>query len=100
MLNETTRRLDISNGSPIAVTPEPSAPRFKVYNERHLDQIPQLQRLSDEQRFNMQVVASVLPFRINPYVIENLIDWDNVPDDPMFHPVDFSAAWHVAAGRL
>ena len=84
MLNETTHRPDITNGSPIAVTPESPAPRFKVYNERHLDQIPQLQRLSDEQRFEMQVVASVLPFRINPYVIENLIDWDNIPDDPMF----------------
>ena len=84
MLNETTHRLDISNGSPLAVTSESPAPRFKVYNERHLDQIPQLQRLSDEQRFNMHVVASVLPFRINPYVIENLIDWDNIPDDPMF----------------
>ncbi len=84
MLNETTHRLDIGNGSPIAVTPESPAPRFKVYNERHLDQIPQLQCLSDEQRFEMQVVASVLPFRINPYVIEHLIDWDNIPADPMF----------------
>ena len=84
MLNETTHRLDIANSSPIDVTPESPAPRFKVYNERHLDQIPQLQGLSDEQRFEMQVVASVLPFRINPYVIEHLIDWDNIPDDPMF----------------
>ena len=84
MLDETTHRLDIANGSPIAVTSESAAPRFKVYNERHLDQIPQLQQLSDEQLFNMRVVANVLPFRINPYVIEHLIDWDNIPDDPMF----------------
>ena len=32
----------------------------------------------------MEVVAAVLPFRVNQYVIEDLIDWDNVPDDPMF----------------
>ncbi len=35
-------------------------------------------------RFAMQVVARVLPFRVNQYVIEDLIDWDNVPDDPIF----------------
>jgi KamA family protein len=32
----------------------------------------------------MRVVASVLPFRVNRYVIENLIDWARVPDDPIF----------------
>ena len=84
MLNETSQNFDMSTQAPIAVTSESVAPRFKVYNERHLDQIPQLQRLSEEQRFNMRVVANVLPFRVNPYIIENLIDWDNVPNDPMF----------------
>ena len=84
MLNETARDFDVSTQAPIDVAADSLAPRFKVYNERHLDQIPQLQRLSDEQRFYMNVVAQVLPFRVNPYVIENLIDWDNVPDDPMF----------------
>jgi len=58
--------------------------RFKVYTERHLDQIKQLERLSDEQRFEMRVVASVLPFRVNDYVVDSVIDWDNVPDDPIF----------------
>ncbi len=58
--------------------------RFKVYTERHLDQIKPLQRLSQEQRFAMRVVASVLPFRVNQYVIEELIDWRDVPADPIF----------------
>ena len=58
--------------------------RFKVYTERHLDQIKPLARLSEEQRFEMRVVASVLPFRVNDYVVDNLIDWDNVPTDPIF----------------
>ena len=26
----------------------------------------------------------VLPFRVNAYVLEELIDWDNVPDDPIY----------------
>ena len=32
----------------------------------------------------MQAVAQVLPFRVNQYVIDHLIDWRNVPHDPMF----------------
>lgn len=32
----------------------------------------------------MQVVAKVLPFRVNQYVIDELIDWDQVPNDPIF----------------
>ena len=29
-------------------------------------------------------MARVLPFKTNSYVCEQLIDWDAVPDDPMF----------------
>ena len=66
------------------VVPIGTAPRFHVFTERHLTQIPQLARLPEEQRFAMQVVANVLPFRVNQYVIDRLIDWDRVPDDPLF----------------
>ena len=57
---------------------------FKVYTQRDLDRIPQLARLSPAQRFEMKVVSSVLPFRVNQYVIDELIDWANVPADPIF----------------
>jgi L-lysine 2,3-aminomutase len=32
----------------------------------------------------MKAVAAVLPFRTNPYVVEELIHWQDVPDDPIF----------------
>ncbi|HSG65733.1 MAG TPA: lysine 2,3-aminomutase, partial [Gammaproteobacteria bacterium] len=51
---------------------------FKVYTQRNLNEIPQLASLSDEQRFGIEVVASVLPFRVNRYVIDQLIDWEYV----------------------
>ncbi|MGQ5488448.1 KamA family radical SAM protein [Thauera sp. AutoDN2] len=57
---------------------------FKVYTQRDLDRIEQLSQLSPEQRFEMKVVSSVLPFRVNQYVIDELIDWSNVPADPIF----------------
>ncbi|MBI1422371.1 MAG: lysine 2,3-aminomutase [Gammaproteobacteria bacterium] len=60
---------------------------FQVYTERQLDTIKPLQKLPDEQRLAMRVVANVLPFRVNQYVIDQLIDWDDIPNDPIFQLV-------------
>ena len=64
----------------IQVSPRP----FTVYTEKNLEKIPQLSRFSPDQVLAMRAVANVLPFRVNDYVIDELIDWDRVPDDPMF----------------
>ena len=32
----------------------------------------------------MEAVAAVFPFRVNTYVVDKLIDWSNIPDDPIF----------------
>lgn len=58
--------------------------RFQVYTHRHLDKIKPLQKLTEAQRFEMEVVSNVLPFRVNDYVINELIDWDKVPNDPVY----------------
>ena len=58
--------------------------RFQVFTHRHIDKMERLRRLPEEERFAMKVVASVLPFRVNEYVVNELIDWDRVPDDPLF----------------
>lgn len=48
-------------------------------------QIPQVQLyLSAEQQFEVEVVGNVLPFKVNNYVTEELINWANVPADPIF----------------
>lgn len=60
------------------------APKLRIFTERHLDQIEPLKRRGEEALFEMKVVASVLPFRVNNYVIEHLIDWDRAPNDPIF----------------
>ena len=67
-----------------AVKPSSAAVGFQVYTEHHLDKIEALKKLSAQQRFEMKVVARVLPFRVNQYVIDELIDWHNIPDDPVF----------------
>ncbi len=40
--------------------------------------------LADEEHEAIRVVGQVLPFKSNNYVVEQLIDWDNVPDDPIY----------------
>ncbi|MEM0515234.1 lysine 2,3-aminomutase [Pseudoalteromonas sp. YIC-827] len=59
-------------------------PRFTVYQHRQIDKIEALHQLPEHMRFEMKVVASVFPFRVNNFVIEELIDWDKVPNDPVF----------------
>lgn len=68
-------------------TAEFKAPPFRVYNERTWDKIPHLEKLSPDLRESMRVVAKVLPFRVNEFVLDNLIDWDRAADDPMFRLV-------------
>jgi L-lysine 2,3-aminomutase len=58
---------------------------YKSYNLRNYDTIPQINKLLKENKRNIKVVGSVLPFKVNNYVIDELIDWDNYEDDPMFN---------------
>ena len=57
---------------------------IKSYTLGNFRTIPQIQQISEETQFEMEVVGNVLPFKTNNYVVEQLIDWDNVPNDPMY----------------
>ncbi len=61
--------------------------RFKVYTDKQLDRIDIIKSLPEETLFEMKVVASVLPFRVNEYVINELFNWDKVPNDPIYQLV-------------
>ena len=52
--------------------------RFRAYQRKDIDSIPELRRLSPEQILGMKAVSAVLPFRVNNYVVEQLIRWDGV----------------------
>lgn len=58
--------------------------KFKPYNRGSIHQARQWNWLTDEQREAVQVVSHVLPFRTNDYVLEHLIDWSKIPDDPIY----------------
>jgi len=57
---------------------------IRSYTLTNFRTIPQIQQMSEETQFEMEVVGNVLPFKTNNYVVEQLIDWDNVPNDPMY----------------
>lgn len=59
-------------------------PKLKIFTRKDLDDIPQLASLDEADRVSMKAVSAVLPFRVNNYVIEQLIDWNNIPDDPIY----------------
>ena len=44
----------------------------------------QLQELSPHQLLDLRVASAVLPFRVNDYVLDELIDWSNIPSDPIY----------------
>ncbi|MBT6660971.1 MAG: hypothetical protein HOB00_11875, partial [Verrucomicrobia bacterium] len=58
--------------------------KFKANTRRDLPRIAEKLQLSRDQLTDMRAVSAVLPFRVNDYVIENLIDPKSIPNDPIF----------------
>ncbi len=58
--------------------------RYRALQRGDLDQMSCLDVLTPEQRLAMKAVSAVLPFRTNNYVVEELIDWSRIPDDPIY----------------
>jgi len=63
---------------------EVSSRKYKSYNATNYKSLPQIRKLSPQQLFEIDVVARVFPFRTNNYVVDELINWKDVPDDPIF----------------
>ena len=58
--------------------------KYKAFSLRNYKQIPQLAGLPPTHIRAIEVVGQVLPFRTNNYLVDELIDWDQAPDDPIF----------------
>jgi KamA family protein len=58
--------------------------KIKFYTLKNIDSTEHYNNLTDEQKEAIRVVGSILPFRVNNYVIDNLIDWNNIPNDPIY----------------
>ena len=69
---------------PLRSTSPRPAERYRAVTRASIHRTPQWESLSPGLREATKVVSSVLPFRTNAYVMEELIDWSAVPDDPIF----------------
>lgn len=58
--------------------------KYQVYARHNLDKLPTYGRLSQKQIQSIKIVSEVLPFKTNNYVVNELIDWDNYQNDPMY----------------
>ena len=58
--------------------------KYKLYSRKNIDQILRLKNLPKELLAAIKTVSAVLPFRVNNYIIDELIDWNNIPHDPLY----------------
>ena len=58
--------------------------RLRLYGTNNLHRIPHLQALTERDRLAIATVALVYPFRVNNYVVDELIDWRHWRSDPLF----------------
>jgi L-lysine 2,3-aminomutase len=65
----------------------PDVRRFHAFGPRHINDIAKRYGLPERVRDGIALLAHVLPFRVNDYVLSELIDWPRAETDPMFRLV-------------
>ncbi len=76
-----------------------SHPRWTVYDARTIRKIPQLKRLDPGLVDDIELAARVFPFKVNDYVLRELIDWTDPLNDPIFRLVFPRSAMLPEASR-
>lgn len=58
--------------------------RFITYNAKNFRKIEYMRYLPEEVKKEIEIVAKVIPFKTNNYVVDYLIDWENYEKDPVY----------------
>ena len=70
---------------PAVLTPTSAAPADRrTYRQHQLDEIENFRRLPASIRDSVRIAAQVFPFKVSRYLVNELIDWNRIPDDPLF----------------
>ncbi len=59
-------------------------PKYKAYGLKSLDKIANKYGISETDLPEIKLCGQILPFKTNNYVLEQLINWQNYREDPMF----------------
>ncbi len=58
--------------------------KFTPYDTTTLKSTPHWTNLPDPEKENFEILTRCYPFKANNFVLENLIDWEDIPNDPMY----------------
>lgn len=58
--------------------------KLKIYTLSNFRTIEQMKNIPEDIVRDIEIVGSVLPFKSNSYVVNELINWDSKEQDPMF----------------
>lgn len=58
--------------------------KYRGFTLRNFKEITQVNSLSEKDIEAINIVGQVLPFKANNYVVGELIDWNNIPNDPIY----------------
>lgn len=58
--------------------------KFISYTARSFKKTEYYTKLPEAERETFDVLANVFHFKVNEYVLSHLIDWENIPDDPIY----------------
>lgn len=73
--------------APESATPRSGERGFRAVTTADLDELTARAGLAAEQRLRIRAIAEVLRFGTTGYVVEELIDWADAPDDPIYRLV-------------
>lgn len=72
---------------PVRGTEPSESPRYVARGPAQLKRIATTYGLDADAEETVRLLSLVLPFRVSQYVLDELIDWSRVPDDPIFQLV-------------
>lgn len=61
-----------------------TAPPYVAYSSSSILKADAFLQLPASERHAVEIVSKVLPFKANSYVMDELIDWDNYKNDPLY----------------
>ncbi len=57
---------------------------YRAFGRSNIAQISQFEKLNPLHKRRLAAISRILPFRVNNYILDELIDWNNIPADPIF----------------
>lgn len=58
--------------------------KYKPYTRMSIQTTKYWEKIPEELREAILIISYILPFRTNEYVLDELIDWNKIPNDPMY----------------